>query len=274
MSETLPEIVWRAERVQAGYSEMEGVIHDIALSIRVGERVAVLGHEKSGRALLLRVLAGLRPFREGDLTIIGEKLEVLPFWSDWDEILPPERRRKMGVCLEREGLLSNVSAREGLELLFRFKYGDHSQKLRDGAKRVVNQLADKFGIGGVLDNRPHTLTSAEKRLVGLARAFLSKPSIIVLENPSENIGNQNRKRLLEAMEEICSQPERTLLVSTDDWPLAQRFCPRWIVMKDGRITFDGPSSEYLESTDELARQINVVMKRNRIVEEVMRTQTG
>ena len=264
------EVLWDAENMGAGFSDMEGVIQDITLKIRTGERVAILGHEKSGRSLLLRVLSGLRPIRSGRLKILEEELKILPFWADWDEILPPEKRRKMGVCLEREGLLSNVTAREGLELLFRFKYGDHNQKLRDGAKRVVNQLAERFGITEILDKRPHSLTSAEKRLVGLSRAFLSKPSILVLENPSENIGNMNRQRFLGVMEEICSQQERTLLVSTDDWPLAKKFCPRWLVMHEGSLVFDGTPEDYLETDHDLARRIKSLMERNKLVEELLR----
>lgn len=262
-------LIWEARDMKAGWSDMEGHISHITLRITAGERVAVLGAEKSGRALLLRVLAGLRPIREGQLSILGEELQILPFWADWDEILPPEKRRKMGVCLEREGLLSNVTAREGLELLFRFKYGDHNQKLREGSKKIVNQLAERFGLSEVLDQRPHALSSAERRLVGLARAFLSKPSILVLENPSENVGNLNRQRLLKVFEEICAQSDRSLLLSTDDWPLAHRFCTRWIVMGDGKISYDGTPANYLESDDDLARQIKRLMDRNKLVEEIM-----
>lgn len=264
------DIIWQAENLEAGWSDIEGRIFDVTLTIRAGERVALLGHEKSGRSLVLRALTGLRPIRSGFLKILEEEMQILPYFSDWDEILPPEKRRKMGVCLEREGLLSNVTAREGLELLFRFKYGDHNEKLREGAKRVVNQLAEKFGIPDVLDRRPHALTIAEKRLVGLARAFLSKPSILVLENPSEAVGNLNRRKILSAFEEICAQKERTLLLSTDDWPLASRFCERWIVMREGRVAYDGPQAQFIESNDDLARQIKHIMERNRIVEELMR----
>jgi ABC-type multidrug transport system ATPase subunit len=183
---------------------------------------------------------------------------------DWDEIIPTEIRRKMGVCLEKEGLLSNVTAREGLELLFRFKYGDHNEKLREGSRKLVKQLAQRFGVEGVLDLRPHAMSSAERKLIGICRAFLSKPSVIVLENPSENVGNFNRQRLLSGLEEICSQPERTFLVSTDDWPLAWRFCPRWIVMKDGRIDYDGPAEGFMARPDDaMARQILDLIQRLR-----------
>ncbi|MBS1986189.1 MAG: ATP-binding cassette domain-containing protein [Bdellovibrionales bacterium] len=261
--------VWQAENLGAGFSDMEGQIYDVTLKIAYGERVAILGHEKSGRAYLLRVLAGLRPMRSGRLNILDEELQALPYWADWDEILSHEKRRKMGVCLEREGLLSNVTAREGLEMLFRFKYGDHNVKLREGSQRVVNQLAQRFGISEILDKRPYSLTSAERRLVGLARSFLSKPSILCLENPSESIGNLNRRRFLAVFEEICSQPERTLLLSTDDWPLALHFCPRWIVMEHGRVAFDGQSRDFLQTEHEFARQIRDLMGRARSVEEIL-----
>ena len=263
------QFVWDAEGVSAGFSDIEGVITDINLKIRPGERIAIIGHEKSGRSFLIRTLAGLRPIRTGRMSVLGHELGVLPYWADWNEIYPPLIRRRMGVCLEIEGLLSNVTAREGLELLFRFKNGDHSAKLREGAQKVVNQLAARFGITEALDKRPHSLTSAERRLVGLTRAFLSKPSVLLLENPSENIGNLSRPRLLAALEEITTQPERTVVISTDDWPLAHTYCNRWLVMDGGRIVFDGAPADYMAREDlPLAIQMKKFMSRHLAAEKL------
>jgi ABC-type multidrug transport system ATPase subunit len=235
---------WRVDSLYAGHAETEGRVNNVSLDVRVGERIALMGVDDAGRALLLRVLAGLRPHRSGQVSILGHELDRLPYYADWDQILPHNFRRKIGVCLEVEGLLSNVSVREGLEMLFRFKYGDHTQKLRDAATKAVQNICHDFGLGDSMAKRPYLLTSAERRIAGLARAFLSKPRLVLLENPSQNIGDSSRDRLWKALEFIVAQ-ERTLLISTDDWAVASTFCDRWLVMEEGRLVFDGAPKEFI-----------------------------
>jgi ABC-type multidrug transport system ATPase subunit len=247
--------IWKCENMGAGYSEAEGILKNINLEVKAGERVALLGRPNGGRFLLLRALAGLRPVRQGEITVFGNKLERLPYWADWDEIMPQALRRRMGVCLEVEGLLSNVSVREGLELLFRFKYGAHNQKLRDAAAKIVVNICLKFGLDQAIDKRPFTLTPAEKRLSGLARAFLSKPHVVVLENPSQSIGDLNRELLWQGLAIICDKSERTVLISTDDWAIATQFCSRWIVLEGGMVTFDGKPKDFLEGQHELIENL-------------------
>jgi len=244
--------VWSLSQVQAGFGGAEGRLYDICLDVHAGEQVALLGTEHSGRALLFRVLAGLRPVKGGEMSLFGQKLPLIPYFADWDQILPPSLRRRLGVLLERDGLLSNVSVREGLELLFRFKNGDHTPKHREGARLMVEKTGERFRIQDVLDKRPNLLSSAEKRLAGMARAFLSKPSVVLLENPSLGFGDLDRERLDSALDFIHSKGTRTLVVSTDDVRLALRYCPRWIVCEEGRVVYDGPGKEFLSSPHVLA----------------------
>ena len=250
-----PNVIWKAENLGGGFGASEGLIHDINLTVNAGERVALMGPDDSGRPLLLRVLSGLRPVKRGKLSVLGRELETLPYYADWDQIMPQATRRRIGVCLEEEGLLSNVSVREGLELLFRFKYGDHNKKLRDGAAKIVTTTCQKFGLGDAVEKRPNLLTASERRLAGLARAFLSKPLVVVLENPSQDIGDSSRARLWAAFEFMVTQPERTVLISTDDWALASKFCNRWIVMDRGRIVYDGSPRDFLRSGNQLVEQL-------------------
>lgn len=249
---TSTSLVWSLRDVVAGHNEAEGCLRGVSLEIHAGEQVALMGTEHSGRGMLFRVLAGLRPSRGGSLSFFGHELVRLPYFADWDQILPPSLRRRLGVLLDRDGLLSNVSVREGMELLFRFKNGDHTAKHREGARLMVDKIGDRFRISDVLDKRPNLLSSSERRLAGMARAFLSKPSVVLLENPSQGFGDLDRDRLSDALDFIYSGGSRTLIISTDDVRLALKYCPRWIVCEQGRIVFDGPAREFLASPHELA----------------------
>jgi ABC-type multidrug transport system ATPase subunit len=244
--------VWRLRDVAAGFAEAEGRLEGLNLEIRQGEQVALLGSETSGKTLLFRVLACLRPYRSGSFELFGQELPLLPYFADWDQILSNSLRRRLGVLLERDGLLSNVTVREGLELLFRFKNGDHTAKHREGARLMVQKIGERFGIQDTLEKRPYLLTAAQRRLAGMARAFLSKPSVVLLENPSLGFGDLERERLGTALDFIHANASRTMIISTDDVRLALRYCPRWIVMENGRIVFDGPAAEFLASKHPIA----------------------
>jgi len=252
--------IFRAQAVGAGYSDQEGFLKDINLEIRTGERVALMGADHLARAQLLRVLVGLRLKRAGRLEVLGVEARDLPHYADWDQLLPQSVRRRIGVCLETEGLLNNVSVREGLELLFRFKYGDHNEKLRQGAAKIVTSTCEKFGLGKSVEKRPFLLTNAEKRLAGLARAFLAKPRVLVLENPSQSIGDFHRDKLYRALDHMAEQADRTLLISTEDWALAWKFCPRWVVLENSQIVFDGPAKDFLHSNNHLIDQLKSLSK--------------
>ncbi len=263
--------IWEAKNISAGFSEAEGKISNINLKINKGERVALISDDYASRALLLRVLAGLRPIREGDLIVFGQNLGHLPFYADWDEIMPQVMRRRMGICLESEGLLSNVTVREGMELLFRFKYGDHNVKLREGAARVVEATCHRFGISDLVDKRTNVLNRDERRLAGIARAFLSKPPVVILENPSQGVGDYHYQKLWHAISYMQGAGERTMLVSTDDWVLVHKFCNRCLVLNRGELIFDGGILDYIKSDPKVVKRLKslVEIKKGyeRIIEE-------
>src|SRR5690606_13785322 len=112
------------------------------------------------------------------------------------DLLSKKGRRKIGISLEKEGLLSNVSVRESLETLFRFKYGDHNAGLIAGARRIVEDTANRVGLSAAsLDRRPTELGILDLRLASLCLAFLTKPSIVMLENPSQGLDDRGWQAL-------------------------------------------------------------------------------
>lgn len=264
------EIIWQARDLFSGFPGTEGSLHGVTCVINKGERVAVLSLNSMERSAFLRTLCGLRPIKGGSLNVLGADIKAQPFFTDWDQLMPQNIRRRIGVCLENEGLLANVSIREGMELLFRFKYGDHTEKLRSASQKVVQSTCEHFALGAVLDRRPVNLNVAERRLAGLARAFLSKPWVLALENPSLSIGDSHQTHLWNALEYMFLQAERSALIATDDWHLAAKFCPnRWIVIDAGKIDFDGSPREFLRSKHRLAENLRVAKLMRKQTESIL-----
>lgn len=261
--------VWSLRGVSAGFSELEGKIFDIDLDIQAGERVALIGEKSSGKFFLFRLLAGLRPHRSGGITVLGHLLRRLEHYEDWDQIIDPEVRQKLGVSLDHHGLLSNVNVREGLETLFRFQMGGVRKGLSDQARIAVERECQRFGVSEVMDRRPFLLSRAELRLASMARAFLLDPKILLLENPTAGIGDLSVERVWNAIAEALRDPSVTTVLSTDDWSLAAYVCPRWIVMEQGRVFFDGPPREYLNSDHYLVEHFRRHLKARRKHEQAL-----
>ncbi len=226
----------------------ESGLEKISFGICRGERLAFVGAQFGGRSQLIRVLGGTRPFFEGEMEFFGEKIANFYQAPKWEDPYSRKLRRKIGACYEKDGLLSNVSIRESLETLFRFKYGDHNKGLIEGASRVVREVSTQLGLDSqILEARPAQLNAAQMRLSALARVFLSKPGVVVLENPTDSLGPVEWERVSGALDAMMKDPQRVMLLSTGDWALAKRFCPRWLYVDAGRILFDGKAEEFLAS---------------------------
>jgi ABC-type multidrug transport system ATPase subunit len=232
-------VIWKAEHLSAGYNPTEGRVNNINFEFYPGERVAVLGGERSGSYMLLRVLCGLRPRRSGGLSLFGQPVAQLQFYDDWDHIFSRSLRNKLGVALEKDGLLANVSIREGFETVIRF--GSHCLKQEVDARASVDHALELFGIGHLARFRPHQLSMSERRFAALARAVLLSPEVYVFEGATKGLDDRDRERLIYAFDKMfLPHPSRSLLVATEDWAFAMRYCPRVIVMDEGEVIFDGP----------------------------------
>lgn len=214
--------------------------------IKSGERVALLGSNRNFRRAMFRAMAGLEAPKVGRLSVDGEDLPTRDERHPWRDLLSKKLRRKIGVSLESEGLLSNVSVRESLETLFRFKYGDHNAGLVEGASRVVEETALKVGLEtSALNKRPSDLGRLELRLASLCLAFLTKPVILLLENPSQGLHDRGWQALSETLEQILEGSQRTLVMDTDDWLLAKKHATRWIVFDGEQAIYDGSPEGYV-----------------------------
>ncbi len=214
--------------------------------IKSGERVALLGSNRDFRQALFRSMAGLSAPLSGRLSVDGEDLPLRNERNPWCDLFSKKLRRKIGVSLESEGLLSNVSVRESLETLFRFKYGDHNSGLVEGASRVVEETALRVGLeASALNKRPSELGRLELRLASLCLAFLTKPVILLMENPSQGLHDRGWQALSETLEQILEGSQRTLVMDTDDWLLAKRHASRWIVFEGERVIYDGSPEGYM-----------------------------
>lgn len=216
-----------------------------SLKINKGEKVALVGSDEEFRKALLRNMAGIEAPAKGQLFVDGHPVAIREERDLWGDLLPPKIRRKMGVSFLNDSLLSNISVGENFETLFRFKYGDHNQGLIEGARKVPRQIAAQLGLSEqFLDLRPAQLSDLDLRLAALCLAFLTKPSVLMLDNPSHALSEDSWTQLDATIKRMISGTQKTFVLSTSDWILADSLCDRWIVLEDKKIVFDGSKEAY------------------------------
>jgi branched-chain amino acid transport system ATP-binding protein len=160
----------KVEDLSLYYGKAE-VLHDVNLEVNEGEIVAILGSNGTGKTALLRSISGLLKPRKGSISFLNERIDRLPP----HEIV----RRGISHCPERKKLFPEMTVSENLEL------GAYLRKDGDGIRKDLKEILELFPL---LDERRNqeaqTLSGGEQQMLTLARALMSKPKLLMMDEPS------------------------------------------------------------------------------------------
>jgi molybdate transport system ATP-binding protein len=173
----------------------EGIEADLALTLgaltlRVdlrteARRVALIGPSGAGKTTVLRILAGVEARATGRLAVGGE------VWQDRTTFVPPHRRR-VGWVPQDGALFPHLSVRQNLGYA-------------GASARAVAEVADRLGVGGVLDRGPRNLSGGERQRVALGRALLAEPRLLLLDEPFAALDEDLRARLAGELRALCAE---------------------------------------------------------------------
>jgi branched-chain amino acid transport system ATP-binding protein len=235
-----PPPLLELDAVKAGYGHVE-VLHGIDLRIAEGELVTVIGANGAGKSTLLKTIVGLVNLKEGSLTYQGARIGTPR----------PERLIRRGLALVPEGrkLFGPMTVRENL-VLGAYSAGRRRKQAIDEGLRRVHRLFP------VLDERQTqpaaTLSGGEQQMLAVARALMSRPTLLLLDEPSLGLAPKVIAEIFKALDELRGEGVTILLVEQDA-RLALRHADRGYVMRTGRVVLEGSSSELL--ADESVRTI-------------------
>jgi phospholipid/cholesterol/gamma-HCH transport system ATP-binding protein len=218
------------------------VLRGLSFSALKGETLVVMGGSGSGKTVLLRLIAGLlRPDR-GQIRVFGRNIERL----SEEELLPI--RRRMGYVFQGAALFDSLTVYENVAYPLR----EHT-RLGEAAirARVLESLARVGLDGGVLTLLPAELSGGMRKRVGIARALISEPEIMLFDEPTAGLDPTNARLVGELIREVQAGVCDTSLVVTHDLELARAVADRVAVLIDGRFAALGPRDQVLE-TDEPA----------------------
>jgi putative ABC transport system ATP-binding protein len=202
------------------------ILKDVDLTIAGGEVVAVVGPSGSGKTSLLMVLSGLEQATSGAVHVAGTEISRLN-----EDQLAVFRRNSLGILFQNFHLIPSLTALENVALTLEIADpGMPWPKIRD---RAAKALAD-VGLGSRMDHLPSAISGGEQQRVGLARAMVGEPRLLLADEPTGNLDQETGAQVIELMFGLARDRGAAVLLITHDPALAAR-ADRQFRMSEGHL---------------------------------------
>ena len=195
----------------------------VTLSIEKGEFVAIVGTSGSGKSTLLNMIGGLDVPTSGKVIVDGRELSTLK-----DEQLTIFRRRKIGFIFQNYNLVPVLNVYENIVLPVELDGDKVDKKFMDEVVRML-ALEDK------LNNMPNNLSGGQQQRVAIARALMSKPAIVLADEPTGNLDSKTSQDVLSLLKVSSQKFAQTIVMITHNTEIAQ-LADRIIRIEDGKIS--------------------------------------
>lgn len=218
------------KQLRSRYGRIEA-LHGVDLEVSAGEIVVVVGANGAGKTTLLRCLSGIQPVQGGEIVFRGERLDTLP----------AHHRVARGLAQSPEGrqVFTNLSVEENLRL-GAYLYADD---------KVEKDMEDAFAMFPVLRQKRNLsaggLSGGQQQMLAIARALMSRPSCLLLDEPSMGLAPILVSQIFEVIQGLRKLDVTVLLVEQNAFG-ALSIADRGYVMETGRIVFEGPSRQLIE----------------------------
>lgn len=200
------------------------VIRDLKLEVEAGEALAVLGASGSGKSTLLQLLAGLDVADSGRVMVAGQDLSGLSAAA-----LGRFRNQHIGFVYQFHYLLPEFSALENVAMPLLI--AGHSAKQ---AEQEANALLGRVGLANRLQHRPAELSGGERQRAAVARALITRPAVVLADEPTGNLDRQNAEQVMQLMLELNGEFNTAIVLVTHDEQLAAQM-PRRVHLQDAQL---------------------------------------
>jgi len=214
--------------VQAGYGKLM-VLKGVSLHVRAGEVVTLIGGNGAGKSTTLRAISGLLPPFRGVVEFNGADLTRLP----------PERIVTLGLALVPEGrrVFATLSVTANLEL------GAFHRRDQKQARKDLEEIQERFPLLKERASQPAgTLSGGEQQILAICRALMSRPRLLMLDEPSMGLAPLMVSRVYDILREL-KEEGTTLLLIEQNARAALKLADRGYVLETGRIILDGSAAE-------------------------------
>lgn len=205
-------------------------VEDVSFEVAPGEVLGLLGPNGAGKTTLLRMLAGVLVPTRGTAHILGFDVQKHPL----------EARARLGFISGDTALYGRLTVKEMLTY-FGELYGLERPRL---AERIAD-LTPKFGLTDIIDRKTEALSSGQKQRANLARAFISDPEVLILDEPTTALDVISGRFVYDAVRR-AKHEQKSILLSTHIMSEASDLCDRIALLVNGRLVDTGTEAELLE----------------------------
>ncbi|WP_010254495.1 energy-coupling factor ABC transporter ATP-binding protein [Treponema primitia] len=230
--------VIEARSVSAAYGSTTTLaLREISFDIPPGERIALVGANGAGKTSLLLAMVGILPLVSGVLRISGIELDK----GSQDKRKLKELREQVSLVFQDpDDQLFMPSIYEDLA------FGPRNMGLdEDAVHNRVDAVLDRLGIGFLKDRSPLRLSGGEKRMAAIAASLTMNPQVMLFDEPTAFLDPKARRNLMGVLQSL----PHTQLIATHDLDFAAVLCPQVILLREGAVFAQGPTTELLRNGD-------------------------
>lgn len=212
-------------------------LHDVTISFRDQEFVAILGPSGSGKTTMLNVIGGLDRYDKGDLIINGKSTKNFKE-TDWDAY----RNNTVGFIFQNYNLIPHLSIIANVELGMNLS-GVPSKERHDKAIKALTEV----GLKEHINKRPNQLSGGQMQRVAIARAIANDPDILLCDEPTGALDTETSVQIMELIKKISK--DRLVVMVTHNPELAEKYATRIVNFQDGKIRHDSKPFDPKEEED-------------------------
>lgn len=206
-------------------------LDDVSLEIERNKICAVLGTSGSGKSTLLNMLAGIERPSSGEVYIGKYRIDNLT-----EAQLAKFRQSYTGFIFQSYNLLPTMTALENVALPLMFKGVDKEER-----EQRAMELLELVGVGNRYKHRPAEMSGGQQQRVGIARAFVTEPSVIFADEPTGNLDSKTTAEVMDLMQKLIHTKDQTLVLVTHDKDVA-KYSDIIVNISDGKVV----GKEYLK----------------------------
>jgi phospholipid/cholesterol/gamma-HCH transport system ATP-binding protein len=223
------------------------VLDRVSFTVDPGETCVIMGRSGVGKSVTLKHILGFLKPDEGRVIVAGQDI------TDWQEQELVQVRRRVTMVFQSGALFDSLTVRENIE----FPLDERAELSAEQIDARVEELAEMLEITEFLDKLPDELSTGMKRAVAIGRALAQDPEAILFDEPTTMVDPIMAAHVSNLILKLKQAMHKTSVVVTHDTHLGKKIADQLVFLKEGKVAFFGPWSEFERSDDPVLRNFRL-----------------